>query len=615
MSSARPAEPTATGAFFAYPADATGAVAGYWLAAGGTRFRMTGACKRALLATFEAVIERAVAIANFADTMSGVSDIAGANYATSTTPPFCAIDLGAWASASARARLGGKLGRGCPEEEWSRLVTLAWKLWAAQVITLSYNGKSFDLYPWQNELLSFETEGWIPDDDDHIMDITGAFDMWSMACDNAYRDFTSPVYAPWGSFPGGRGSASAVSTWLGNQLISIGRSPSHVYVIGSGQMYETMAGSLLSGTPHPLGLIADGKIGNWMGVANGAATQTTVRRSGAEWAVLQAMLANMQFTHLGFGYSATYRYVLTTRTWTRVFSLDPTTLDFVLVDDRNSPSDIDDYYDVQNQLYSGSTISNTSAQAGSLIVFGITKGSQEEQDLILPAPPVDYLLAIDGRDYVLYVNSYWPGAVSVSCSAYQTTSVVSVTSDAPVPYPAQVFESYVAERGGAMFVDQKESSYDDAVSHSVKIEADTSGQGLLGAAAAHANWLLGEVDPPRAFPDPDQIDALSVQRASDALWRSMKLIYPNAPNYPANDPNADRYFPIGITDQNGDAHYFTETSSAFETDGAVNVTFGSLELAFPDSPFGWDDAEWFQIMAGTSAMAGYRWRFKAMPAA
>lgn len=128
-------EPTATGWFFDYPADATGSVAPYWLASStGSMVRMTGACKRAFLATIEAIIERAVAIANIGSSAVGVA-LKTSTFAPATAP-FSSVDLDALSTGTGRAALAAKFVRGCPYEEWSRIVLVAWRLWGGTTRTI-----------------------------------------------------------------------------------------------------------------------------------------------------------------------------------------------------------------------------------------------------------------------------------------------------------------------------------------------------------------------------------------------------------------------------------------------------------------------------------------------
>lgn len=44
------------------------------------------------------------------------------------------------------------------------------------------------------------------------------------------------------------------------------------------------------------------------------------------------------------------------------------------------------------------------------------------------------------------------------------------------------------------------------------------------------------------------------------------------------------------------------------------AVFGTFELAFPDYPFGWDNVQHTELRCSGSAMAQYKWQFKAMPA-
>lgn len=601
-----PTEPTQAGRFFAYPADAVGAVADYWLASGGTKVRKTGACKRALLATFEAVIERAVVIANGGDSMSGVNDLSAANYATSDAP-YCAVNLQAWGLAAKRAALGAKFARGCPQEEWDRLVALVWELWRNASRPVSF-GMGGTLYAWQGGFLDgMDTGGWVQDGDSfsHTIDIQTVFDMKSTPCDNSVFYAEPQVYAPWGNYTGPQFGDRSVSEWLERALLNVGRKD--IY-LGSIDPQPSLAGDMMSGmSPFPLDTLAHGHLGNWMAVTAAPAAESSVRFSSAAWAVLQTMLANMRFTHLAFSYSATYVYTTGTRTWTRYWYMDPATLDIVVVDDADSPEDTGGTDVEANRLRSGSEADYLHGAAGADFQFGIT--AAQEGDLVLSVAPRDTLSPIsDARDYLVGITNDVYGTSTAKASVEQTTSVDTVWASVG-SYPAPALESYVSARGPVVFVDRKDEN--DEVSHSV--HGETGGSDLETVARSHAGWLLSQVRPPRGYPSPAAVDTGLISSYSSTWWGSWKFVYPQAgqPNWPRGAANPTQYFPVGICNPDNDISWFADDNGHYvATCGAY---FGTFALAFPDYPFGWDANESFSITAGTEALAGYKWQFKAMP--
>lgn len=596
--SVRPSEPTATGVFFAYPATATGTVADYWLACGGTRVRKTSACKRALLATFEAVIERAVAIANAENSMSAVSSLASADYSPSAAP-FSAVDLGEWGLAAKRAGLGAKLVRGCPQEEWNRLVGLTWSLWRSA--SGLNTGHGAVLFAWQvGYLTDVDTDGWVSDDYGSTIYPPWLYDLSSTPCDEFPQ-----LFAPWGTYAGGS-IRSSVGSWLDDALVSLGRQNVDM---GSPGMPDSFARGMMAGmSPFPLGTLDDGHLGNWMGVTGATAAASSVRFSSAAWAVIQTMLANMRFTHLAWDYSAEYTCETGERTWSRIWALDPSTLDIILTDDPDSPEDVSNTSRDYNFLRSGSRADFLHGSAAYDFKFEIT--SAQEADLVMDSPPRDGVAAIaDARDYLVAIPDSQDGLSTATANVWQTVGVNTVTSALDV-YPALQVASYLAERGPVVFVDAKNA--EGSVSHSVREES--GGASLTAVARGHAGWLLTQVRAPRSYPSPAAINTGAISSYSSTWWGSWKFVYPPSgqPNWPRGSANPTQYFPVAIANPDGNFGYFADDSGHYvATRGAV---FGTFALAFPDYPFGWTANEDFTISAGTNALAGYKWQFKALPA-
>ena len=113
---AKPTSPTLTELYFEYPVSAQGSdIVSYWLASGGTGVRMTPACKAAFCATMEAVMERATAVANIADSCSGTVSFKQLDWSQSQAP-FSVVDLGIWELSSARDEIKNDFCRGCPQQ-------------------------------------------------------------------------------------------------------------------------------------------------------------------------------------------------------------------------------------------------------------------------------------------------------------------------------------------------------------------------------------------------------------------------------------------------------------------------------------------------------------------
>lgn len=57
-------------------------------------------------------------------------------------------------------------------------------------------------------------------------------------------------------------------------------------------------------------------------------------------------------------------------------------------------------YTTRNILESGSYITNNGSGIAVGLTFGIMKGSELEESLVRDSPPEDYVLDIDGKDYL-----------------------------------------------------------------------------------------------------------------------------------------------------------------------------------------------------------------------
>lgn len=605
-------EPTATGVFFDYPTDATGSVAPYWLAsATGSMVRMTGACKRAFLATIEAIVERAVAIANIGSSAVGVA-LKTSTFAPGTAP-FSSVDLDAWSTGTGRAALAAKFVRGCPFDEWGSIVLVAWRLWSGTTRTISFVGSVVTLYSWQAEMLDVDTEGFVEDGEngDDIL-CPQIYDMATTPSDDGMRDYATPTHAPWNTWHGLQENPSCVGNWLVTQLANLGRV--RYYPAFPGIPRETMATDMLDSAPrHPLALLADGHIGNWITVSGGTAAATSPRRSGAAWAVFQAMLANMRYTHLGFNWSADFHYTEEQREVRRVVTFNASDNTFAITDAGVYDSVVRD--GVSSTLHSSSSCNEAFSACGVEFSLGIPDADAEQ--FVVATRPWEGFVEFDPRDYMLTLTDYAYGTGSVFFDHDVTDGVRNAVADVPGEYPAHQFASYLDERGGVTFVDRCEVPDPDVamgsiVSHSVRGEAGSAN--LSVPVAAHCQWLIDQLATPRAYPTPSPVNNAAVQSAANAWWRGWKLHYPSSPNWPAVNPT--KYFPDRVEASGNPGQQRPlrhDDSQGAWAASSVGGYFGSFELAFPDYPYGWDNQDYMQITPGFEALAAYSWQFKAMP--
>lgn len=182
-----PSSPTEIGIFFEYPSgSSTAGVGAYWLAANGHNVRMTPQCRTALLASFEAVMERAVAPVNVGSTLNNLNELS-VNDLGGNARDLTVVDLQPWSSASYRDGLKNKFKRGCPKEDWDNFVSFVWKLWNSSGKTVEANGNNFTFMGWQSYPFQLDTYGWIEPPMDVY--VTWVYDVNTAACDKNYAEF------------------------------------------------------------------------------------------------------------------------------------------------------------------------------------------------------------------------------------------------------------------------------------------------------------------------------------------------------------------------------------------------------------------------------------------
>lgn len=320
-----PGVPAQLGTYFSYPQGTSlSGVGDYWLAGGGTKVRMTPACRTALLATFEAVLERAVSPANVGSSVQNLNELISADFG-GTQRDMSLIALDDWAQGSYRAEFKDKFLRGCPKEDWDLLTELVFRLWNLTGKPILWNGSEFAFMGWQTSMLDIDTGGWVQMDPFVEIPVPWCWDVSDAACDEGWSVYQEQEYAPWGSYKGPQTPNGRMTNWAINAFEQMGGranagSGSFIYLIGQEGLYN--------GGTRRLGELADGKLGNW----TDGLSATSVRRSSTGWSVYQSMLANMKYSHIVFGHETQYRATTYTRTVQRVFYFDPTDAMFQLVD-------------------------------------------------------------------------------------------------------------------------------------------------------------------------------------------------------------------------------------------------------------------------------------------
>ena len=613
----RPGEPTTLGKFFDYPSDATGQVLPYWLASSpgsGHRVRMTGAAKRAFLATIEAVIERSLAPANCDTTPDAQTDFR--NMALdSTSNLYVLVGLRAWAQAQNRAGFGARMVRGCPKGDWDLLVSLVANLWSNSGTTNSAGR----VYAWQAGMLDFATYGWIDGDGggDSIGVYGTCYDLSYFVADESVAQGGPIALRLWGDFPGGTGGAPVID-WVADALESLGAdAQTNIGTPGGFADYE------LNGSPAPL---LEGHEGNWFGSSASALLgASSVRRSSSAWAVLQSMLANMRFTHLLFPYDIVYDITTTTRTITRTITMD------------------DSWNIVVSEVVSESTTtSGTSSNvlwkniACSGIVGGLSwigvnfycadEDIDENNPLVkfsFPGGDGWFAIGSDLEDY-LYFGDIHSGAAVLTVTQEGTTGVHSVSAGNGHAYPADAFAPYVGQYGAVTFIDRRDcfnsgNATDPPDTTEYRVHGSGGNRDLSVPVASHARWLLDELP---SIPYPNiPANPGTLGQATSQFWDGWKVQYPSSPNIQVNGVNA--FFPVrfknptfvdhqgwGITHDSTDHDWKGGTGS----DPNLGEVFGIPEMAFPNFDPTSVSTPLYRITDTSEAMAAYRWEFKAMPA-
>ena len=616
----RPGEPGQLGKFFNYPSDATGQVLPYWLASSpgsGHRVRMTGACKRAILATIEAVIERALVPANCDTTPSAQTDFR--NMALGGTSNLnVLVGLGAWTNAQNRAGFGARMRRGCPKGDWDLLVSLVANLWSNS----GTNNSCGHVYAWQERMLTCATNGFVEISSGNPGEWASAmqppFQVATWRSDYAALNHMLPKLRPWGDYPGGNVS-SPIYLWPFSSLQGLGApaySPEDIF--GAVVLSE----SQLNGEPAPL---VEGHEGNWFGSTFGAivGNAKSARRSSSAWAVLQGMLANMRFTHLKFNYEITFTETRTTRTIERVISMDVDGTIFAT-----------EAQDQEEEELLGTTTDLRSVARSSLDEGLSYIGAQfycedswvtADNPLVRFSPPDNdsgwMSVGTDIEDFLTFGPVHTDGA-RLTLQVDATTDVASVSAANGHQYPASGFEQYVDEYGRATFVDSETYAHDPMgetpiwTKYSIKGEAVT-GPNLTGPVRSHGEWLLNQL-PTISWPNIPACPS-SMASLTRAFHNGWWMKYPATPNVQVG--GRDAYFPtrfknVAVLDHQGWPISFDQNERAWkggsgQDQGEVFATGG---MAFPGLDTSSFDNTYYKITSSGEAMAAYKWRFKAMPA-
>lgn len=608
---ARPAEPTSLGRFLAYPSGASGSVAPFWLASSpgsGHRVRMNAACKRAFLATIEAILERAVIPAN-----CGTYPPNGVDFKTvqlDATYADALINLYPWNGTTYRAGIGAKLARGMPKDEWEHIVRFAAQLWAAP----SKDIPCGTVYAWQERMLTCTTNGFVEilsgNPGEWASAMQPPFQVATWRSDYAALNGMLPQLRPWGDYPGGN-VLSPIYLWPFSSLHDLGApaySPEDIFD-------AMLSESQLNGTPAPL---VEGHDGNWFGSTSGAmigsqSDAITARRSSAAWAVLQAMLANMYITHLAFPYSWWLNTVIVRRIVTRYVSMDEDGT--VVVEE-----------DV-NGTFSESGMGNSAVGAYSWknrdsglptiqCVFSCL--DEDAPDLAVTTRPQDGWRTIGSTlQQFLSFDSVTPGAATIEMAYEMTTGISSVDAANGYAYPAPGCREYVAAYGGVTFVDceaftssaQNEQNYTRWC-----VMQETGGYDLSNPVRDHLSRLLNRI-PSWPFPSVAACPS-TLPGDTRTFWNGWEVYYPDAPNIQVDGQPA--YFPTRFRNVTfGTSGYIPISHDGadrvWKSSEQYEVIFANAQHAFPD----WDSLSYpdrtFWITNTGTAMAAHTWNFKAMP--
>lgn len=605
MSSAHATTPTALGTFFTYPQDAVGTVEDYWRDAGGTHVRMTGACKRAFLATIEALVERAVVPANVGNVPASVNALASATFRT-TSAPYSMIDLDSWAAATDRDDLGDLLVRGLPYGVWCDMVARVWNLFALTAFEISVTaGETAKILAWQNALLDFDSSGFIEAMDPFWSSIWSR-DWAGASSDQSAQDGEGGDVFPWGPYIGGSGGGSdAVLGVLYDIYYSLGSGIS----VGGGSGNLTFVEDALD---LSYDVIRKDFIspGNWF-TTNAASRvgAVTYRRSAAAWGVLQAMLAQMRFTHLDFPLYANFEHTIEERTVERTVSWDPVAMDWTC-------EDTDDYITTSSTVLTSLTNSRGYVQPFNVMAEVVLSFRVDNSDpdamgvLALASPPLSGYAHV-GRSFLDYctVASTAPATLGKGARRQYATGVDSAGAIIPA-YPATALLGYVSQFGGVHFAAEMryENSTTQANWRKFCLRQEAGDADLDVPVGDFANWLVAQM-PAVTLP---QIAAFS-QAAFDAgvstFWGGISATYPSSPNCTVG--GVPMYFPTAIGE---------DGRNTITLDTTDNFWKGTIRLGFPSDahvvfPVDGDDELSWDIFPAARAVAGYEWQFKAMPTA
>lgn len=603
-------EPTALGTFFTYPQDAqseAGAVAPYWFDAGGTRrVRMTGACKRAFLATVEALLERAVIPANFGDAPASTSGLATATYHESIAP-YSLVDLETWADAVGRNAIGTLLTRGLPYGAWERLVSLTWGLFRKTSKTVG----PATVLAWQNGLFDFATSGFV-DEDDSVWSQPWSRDWGGAAADQDALDYGEPFDHPWGPYPGGGSGSSVVVDALQGMIDSLMTDIS----VGGGSgnlLFVDDALSLQSDFMQFSGI----SVGNWFTDDAGHPVGTvTSRRSGAAWGILQAMLAQMKYTHLRFPFEIEYEHVEETRIVGREVGWDSDEMNWTCdeTDDNTTTTTSLLYNQIESRRGYGTAGGTAPEVTLSFAVDSLDTAAMSA--LALPAPPQtvgdDGPYAVVGRTPIYYctvVNST-PQTWTKSASRQYATGVSGARADVAA-YPASALRGYVSQYGKVHFVGSLH--YTNASTHAewkkFCVRQETGKADLDEPVTDFASWLISQV-PRVSLPPISSFDQSAFDSAVDSYWDAFTAVYPTAPNCTVD--GVPMYFPVGFYGYNQSLQTIEFDSSDKYFKGQIRLGYGDVEAVFPHEGA---EAYGYAALCAPDALAGFKWQFKAMPTA
>lgn len=148
------------------------------------------------------------------------------------------------------------------------------------------------------------------------------------------------------------------------------------------------------------------------------------------------MLANMKYSHILFGHTTEYETVDQSRLYQRAFYFDPYDAEFYL--DDYGYNDSTYTYRTNNMLESGSYIDHIGVGVAVGLTFGIFKGEMEE-NLVLNSPPQDYVVDINGKDYLTDYREQMGGANQVTMYRHMTDRVLSSSASVKDNYPSLAF--------------------------------------------------------------------------------------------------------------------------------------------------------------------------------